>query len=121
MEEKKFDPSKYYGHPKFYKIVEELKKLHSQKNFQYATAENPLGNFERVGRLVQKLFKPHVPKDLGAAMIMMGKQIDAVYEVVGEGKVGTIEHLYDKFKDIAVYSIICMILIEEGKSDTKTP
>lgn len=116
----KFDPKKYYGHPTFYKIVEELKQLHSKKNFQYASQGNPLGNFERCGTLAHKLFKEHVPKPLGAAMLLMAKQIDAVYDIVGEGKVGTLEALEDKFQDIAVYSIICMILIEEGKKSEET-
>jgi hypothetical protein len=118
-EEKKtleFDPTQYYGDPMFYEIVEELKQLHSRKNFQYATQGNPLGNFERVGRLAKKLFKEHVPEDLGSAMLLMGKQIDAVYEMVGEGKSGTVEELEDKFKDMAAYSVICMILVRKAKA-----
>ena len=110
-----FDPTKYYGHPEFYKIVEELKELHSRKNFQYATQDNPLGNFERCGNLIKKLLKPNVNPALADAMILMSKQIDAVYEMIGEGKSGTEEEVIDKFRDVAVYSIISMILIKESK------
>lgn len=108
-----FDKTKYYGHPEFYKIVEELKELHSRKNFQYATSDNPLANFQRCGNLIKKLLKPSVDAPLADAMILMSKQIDAVYEMVGEGKTGTEEEIVDKFRDIAVYSIISMILLKE--------
>jgi len=119
-EELKFDKSKFYGDPRFYDILKELADLHSRKNFQYASKGTPLGNFQRCGNLAGKLFKNHVPKPLGIAMILMSKQIDAVYDIVGEGKVGTLEALEDKFRDMAVYSIICMILVEEDKTGEKT-
>lgn len=118
-EKMEFDPSKFYGDPRFYDILKKLADLHSKKNFQYASQGNPLGNFERVGRLAGKLFKEHVPKPLGVGMMFMAKQIDAVYDIVGEGKVGTLEALEDKFQDIACYSIICMILLSEN-NDKKT-
>lgn len=110
-----FDKDKFFGDPRFYGILRELAELHSKKNFQYATKDKPLGNFDRVGRLAGKLLKEHVSKPLGSAMFLMAKQIDAVYEIVGEGKVGTEEELRDKFRDVAVYSIICMILNDEAK------
>jgi hypothetical protein len=104
----------YYGHPMFYKILENLAKLHSDKNKQYATKDNPLGNFTRTAALCSKLFNPKIKnKPLAMALCYMAKQVDGVYEIVGEGKEGTVDSLKDKFSDIAVYSIICMILIDE--------
>jgi len=114
MKSKKFDPTEYYGHPRFYEILESLAILHSRKNYQYATQSDPLANFKRSARMAFKLFNPKIEnKALADAMILMGKQIDAVYEMVGEGKKDTVEELNDKFRDIAVYSIICMIINEE--------
>lgn len=116
MVKEKKDDSKFFGHPMFYEIVDELKTLHSVKNKQYATKDNHFGNFYRTGQLGMKLFNPVIEnKALASAMGFMLKQIDGVYEMVGENKKDTVEELEDKFKDIAVYSIICMILIREGK------
>ena len=47
------------------------------------------------------------------AMSLMAKQIDAVYEMVGENKENTVESIYIKFEDIAVYAILCIILYRE--------
>jgi hypothetical protein len=106
---------KYYGHPKFYEILNKLADLHSKKNYQYATSDDPLANFKRCGFLCNKLIKIE-NKPLAMAMFYMSKQIDAVYEMIGENKKDTIEEINDKFMDIAVYSIICMILNDEWKN-----
>jgi len=110
---------KYYGHPDFYKIVDELKKFHSRKNFQYASSKNPLGNFERCGQMVKKLFKPDINEKLAIALCYLSKQIDGVIEIVGENKKGTCDTLEDKLRDIAVYSIICIILNRQNGIKSK--
>ena len=106
---------KFYGHPDFYKIIDELKELHSKKNYQYANLENPLGNFDRVSRLCSKLLKDNINKPLAIALINMAKQVDAVYDMVGEGKTDTVENIEDKLKDIAVYAVISIILLKKEK------
>jgi len=106
---------KYYGHPGFYKIILEELELHSNKNKQYATQDDPLANFKRTGRLIKKLLKPNINPALASAMILMSKQVDAVYEMVGEGKKDTVEELEDKFKDISIYANLCIILLREIK------
>jgi len=106
---------RYYGHPKFYKIMDELRRLHSDKNKQYATVGDPLANFERGGRLIRKMLKPGINPTLAACLCYMAKQVDGIYEIVGEGKTGTVESLHDKLRDTAIYSIIAMIII--GESD----
>jgi len=104
----------HHGHHRFYEILNGLAELHDKKNRQYATTDNPLGNFYRVAELQSKLFKDSIKnKPLATALAFMSKQIDGVYEIVGEGKENTVDSLKDKLMDIAVYSIICMILIEE--------
>ena len=110
---------KYHGHPDFYKILDELKELHNKKNYQYANQTNPLGNFSRVSQLCSKLLKDTINKPLAIALINMAKQVDAVYDIVGEGKTDTIEAIEDKLKDIAVYAIISIILCKEKKNDSK--
>ena len=104
----------YSGHPRFYKILEELAELHSRKNKQYATQSNPLANFKRTADLASKLIKSEIKnKPLVMALMYMAKQVDGVYEIVGESKTNTPDSLKDKLMDIAIYSIIAIILSEE--------
>jgi hypothetical protein len=103
------------GHPRFYEIVDELKKLHSEKNHQYATEGNPLGNFERTGRMISKFLHEGVNPTLASCLSLMSKQVDGIYEIVGEAKENTCESLTDKLRDTAVYAIIAMIILEESK------
>ena len=104
---------KLYGHPKFYKILDELAELHSKKNYQYATDKDPLSNFRSAGRMTEKLFKPNLNVPLATALVYMSKQYDGVVNMVGEGKTNTVESLKDKLMDISIYAILCMILLEE--------
>ena len=104
------------GHPKFYQILEELAELHNSKNAQYASIKNPLGNFKRGSKIVDKLLNPAVKnKPLAYASTLASKQIDGVMEIVGEGKENTPDSLKEKLYDIAVYSVIAVILSEEKK------
>lgn len=111
----------YHGHPKFYEILKELADLHDKKNAQYATQSNPLANFKRCALLESKLFKDSIKnKPLAVALSFMAKQVDAVYEMVGESKENTPDSIKEKLMDISVYSIIAIILIEEYEDNLKT-
>ena len=101
------------GHPDFYKLTDEEIELHNKKNYQYANQSDPLGNFKRTAKLTKKLFKDGINIPLAVAMVLMSKQVDAVYDMVGENKENTIESIEDKFRDISVYSKLCIILGRE--------
>ena len=107
-------PENYFGHPMFYKIIEELKEIHSEKNRQYATVDNPLGNFERTGKMIEKFLHKGVNPTLASCLSLMSKQVDGVYEIVGEGKENTVDSLEDKLRDVAIYSIIAIIILKES-------
>lgn len=108
---------KYSGHPDFYKILDELKELHDRKNSQYANSEDPLGNFRRASKLVEKLLNPTIEnKSLAYRLILMSKQIDGVFDMIGESKKNTVDEIEDKLMDIAVYSIIGIILERNKES-----
>lgn len=107
---------KYYGHKKFYKIIEELKEIHSKKNFDYAGMGDPLGNFKRCGQMTKALFKNDKNKELKIALCYMSKHFDAVMDMVGQGRKFKVENLKDKFKDLAIYSILCIIMLEENET-----
>jgi len=107
----------YHGHPRFNAILDELRDLHSEKNRQYATQSDPLGNFRRTGKLISKLLKPEIDPTLASALILMSKQIDGVYEMVGDSKKGTFDSVIDKLRDVSVYSVIAQIIIEENEKN----
>ncbi len=104
-----------YGHPLFYEAVEAIADLHEGKNRQYATPEDPLGNFRRTGQIIKKMLKPGIDPTLASCLAFMSKQVDGVYEMFGEDKQGCFDSLEDKLQDIAVYSIIGLILSREAR------
>ena len=110
--------NKYHGHPDFYKLTEGEIELHNKKNYQYASDKDPLGNFRRVGVLCHKVLNnPNIPDNIKIGMVLMAKQIDAVYDIIGEGKQNTVESVEDKFRDISVYSKINHIMYREQKKN----
>jgi len=117
-----FEKGKRYGHTEFYKVCEELMDLHSRKNYQYATVDNPLGNFNRCGDMTKILFKPEVDPSLAILLAYMSKQWDGVLQMVGLGKSEVCDQLEDKFFDLACYSIIAIVKIRErrNKNDRKS-
>lgn len=108
------DEMQSFGHPNFYKIVKEVEKLHSDKNSDYATKQEPLGNFVRVANKCEGIITPGLTATKVCYIYLM-KQIDAVGKLLAAGEIGKMETIMDKCNDIAVYAIILRILYEEGK------
>jgi hypothetical protein len=106
---------KLNGNSKFYDIIDELKTLYSEKNKQYAGNINSERNFEDGAYLLRKFFKDIDNKELAYLITLLSKQYLGVIEIVAENKKGTIESLKDKLRDIVIYAIIGMILIDEGE------
>jgi len=104
-----------YGHKRIYELLAEIRKLHSRINSMYASNSNPLSNFQRGSEISKKLFKEGINKELAYALVLVSKQIDCVYDIVGEGKKDTLEGLPDKLRDMAVYSLLAIILYEESQ------
>ena len=113
----------YAGHPKFYKLIEELAKLHDRKNKQYASKENPLGNFKRVSQFYKKLFNPILWDDperlaLAYAILLAAKHVDGVNEILSQNKINTPDTLQEKLRDTAVYYCLADV-IEDDRLETK--
>ena len=108
---------KWNGHPRFYEILEQMALLHSRKNSDYATEEEPLANFKRVAEMCKKYkFLTEGYESVKVALIYSMKQIDAAYKLLGLGQKGEVEGFKDRMMDVAVYSILAMILYgEENK------
>lgn len=104
------------GHPMFHAVLKEIADLHDEKNRQYATTDDPLGNFRRTGKIIAKMLKPGLDPTLASCLSFMSKQVDGVYEIFGEDKKDTIDSLKDKLLDIAVYAVIATVLVRESEA-----
>lgn len=110
-----------YGDPMFYEIIVELCQLHNDKNRHYATKEDPLQNFYRVGEWLKKYqLVTEGWEPVKVALIYCLKQIDAVLKLLGENKeelfkgttesVEKIEGIEGRLNDIAVYMMLARII-----------
>lgn len=83
------------------KSVEEM-KLHSTKNFQYASRADPYGNFDRVAAWCRM----HPGLDPGdpvvVALIDAHKQIDACFHIKA-AKIDASESFQSRAADVSVY------------------
>jgi len=96
----------YSGHPEFYKILEELKEIHSNKNHDYAKKEDPLSNLKMCEAM-------GIPAWKGVVIRLADKWSRlASYSQKGEFRVND-EGLVDTFKDMATYAILGIILFKE--------
>lgn len=100
---------KYWGHPKFYQILEEMKELHSRKNHDYAGTDDPLKNLKASERIGINPF-------IGVMIRLQDKwsrlesfMKNGNFMVKGEG-------VKDTLMDNAVYSILAIILYEEQEN-----
>jgi len=103
------------GHQRFYKILDELAELHSRKNSDYASNENPLGNFKRVAHLVDyyNLLNSPCPTEVKVALIYSMKQLDCFLYALQTGKELKVEGLQERLRDIDAYLILIEILLNE--------
>jgi len=104
-----------HGHEDFYRIMLELMDLHNRKNHDYASDENPLSNFDRVGHLtdIYDVWNWKVSSGLKIAVIYKLKQFDAFMNLLQQNKEALVEGVPERLKDVAVYSVLEMILFNE--------
>ena len=97
---------KRYGHPRFYELVDEISELHSRKNHDYATDEDPLSNFKQVAKAVG--VEPWV-----VGMMFIAEKFYRLVNLIERGDVKN-ESKEDTLSDMAVYALITRILMEES-------
>jgi hypothetical protein len=90
--------------PKFQVLVDELLKLHNDKNNDYATDEDPLSNLRGAVRL-------GVNPVTGVVLRLTDKW--ARIEQLIKGKSPKNESLRDSLMDNAAYSLLAIILLDE--------
>ena len=89
-------------------VLDELKMLHDAKNHDYATAENPYKNLEKVLSIGIEPWR-------GIVIRLMDK-FERVEQYCTNGELAIkSEGMEDTFKDIAVYSTLAMILFRKSE------
>lgn len=96
------------GHPRFFELLDELKRLHKRKNAGYAGMDNPdpLANFRESTRFGVSPFEGCLVRLSDKFVRVTNLARDSSNEQVGES-------LADTLMDLAAYSLIALILLEE--------
>lgn len=98
------------GHPRFYELVEKIKDTHNRKNSDYAKQNDPLSNLKSS----ENYF--NIPGYLGTA-IRMADKWERFTNLLRKGEASvTEESIKDTLEDLAVYSLLEIILIEDYES-----
>jgi hypothetical protein len=95
-----------HGDPRFYGLLEEIADLHSRKNHDYAKTSEPLSNFNRSSALGVEPWR--------GVLVRMSDKWSRIEQLAG-GKVAKNESLRDSLIDLAVYSLIDILLLEDAE------
>ena len=95
-----------YGDPRFYELLAEIAQLHSDKNHDYARQSEPLSNFRRAAALGVEPWR--------GILVRMSDKWSRIEEL-SNGKNPKNESLRDSLLDNAVYSLLCIVLLDETK------
>lgn len=94
-----------HGSPTFYKLLEEMAELHDRKSHDYASDENPVGNYEFAGQMACMF--SHSSFDAG----FVGRLAEKIYRLANlesGDKIPKNESIEDTERDIAVIVTLWM-------------
>lgn len=94
-----------HGSPIFYKLLEDMAKTHDQKSHDYASNENPYGNYHFAGQMAC-LFN-YSPQDAGFAS-RLAEKLYRIANLERSGKSVKNESIEDTERDIAVITVLWM-------------
>jgi len=98
------------GHPRFYELVDEMVKIHTAKNHDYAGIKDPLANLEACEEI-------GIEPWIGCFIRLMDK-FDRIKNFVQQKELKVkSETIKDTFMDIAVYALLDYILYEESHGE----
>ncbi len=101
-----------YGSPKFYGLLEEMGEVHNRKSRDYASNDNPYGNYRFAGELAT-LFK-HSANDAGF-IGRIGEKIYRLANLESSGKTPSNESIEDTEVDICVITLLWMSSRREAR------
>lgn len=100
--------SELHGHPRFYELLAEIGKLHSTKSHDYDGDGPPFVNYRRSRKIGIEPWR--------AVLSRMGDKWSRLESFAQKGQYQvTDESFEDTLKDMAVMSLIVLILYEEEK------
>lgn len=91
--------------PKFHKLIEEIKQLHDRKNNDYSTSADPLSNFRECEKFGLPAWK--------GCLVRMSDKWSRIVQLSSKEAAVKEESIIDTLKDLATYSLICILLFEE--------
>lgn len=94
-----------YGSPTFYAMLEEMAVTHDKKSHDYASNDNPVGNYHFAGKLAQ-LFA-HSAEDAGF-LGRLGEKYYRLANLESGDKTPANESIEDTERDIAVITVLWM-------------
>lgn len=94
-----------HGDPRFYRLLEEIAALHSTKSHDYTPEGDPLANFKRSERIGVPAWK--------GCLVRIGDKMGRI-EQLASGKAPKNESLRDSLIDTAVYSLLCILLLDDA-------
>lgn len=97
---------------RFHEILAELGALHDKKQMDYGRADDPFAN---INASQDWNIPPHV-----GALLRMNDKVRRLQSWVQNGKLEN-EGAEDSMRDIAVYSIIALVLLEKSLQAAATP
>lgn len=95
-----------HGDPRFYKLLDEIAELHSRKNHDYAKTDEPLSNFHRSRALGIEPWR--------GVLVRMSDKWSRL-EQLASGKTPKNESMRDNLLDLAIYSLIDILLLEDAE------
>ena len=97
----------YHGHPDFYKLLDKIEEIHSNKNHDYSGEGDPFRNFKMSEAMGIPAWK--------GCLIRMGDKYSRLCSFARkeEYKVKD-ENIEDTLMDLAIYALIDIILYREG-------
>jgi len=106
MDNAKNTDRKQFGHPDFYKLLEQMADVHSRKNHDYAGDKDPLKNLRSCTRLNLEPF-------LGVMVRLQDKWSRLEEFVNSDQLMVKDESIIDTLIDNANYSLLAIILYKE--------
>lgn len=104
------------GSPTFYRLLDEMSETHDRKSHDYASNDNPSGNYHFSGELAS-LFA-HSPKDMGFVG-RMGEKMYRLANLEKGGKKPKNESIEDTERDLCVIMALWMSDRRDRRSKLK--
>ncbi len=93
------------GHPRFHELLDTIRDLHDRKNSNYASGSDPLSNF--------KLSTEFGIEPWKGALVRMSDKWSRIVQLANGTPDAVGESLTDTLMDLAVYSLLTIVLMEE--------